>query len=234
MSHPPANSTDKHPKQDFQVERIAFFSDAVFAIALTLLIIEFRPPHASKETTNTQLWHELLKMKFQLASLLLSFVLIVSYWMRHHTLFKYVHNYNKEIIVSNMSVLFPIIFFPFTTAFLYESVGEGVKNIEIPFRLFMLNNVLAGITTYYFYKMITRKYKEISYPMEKKVAQEFEVRLLIMSLSFLLVFSLSFISFEAAMIGLAPMAILNFYHRILKKDKNKKTNVEQEHSAAHN
>ena len=73
MSHPPSNSPDKHPKQDFQVERIAFFSDAVFAIALTLLIIELRPPHAGKETTNTQLWHELLEMKFQLASLLLKF-----------------------------------------------------------------------------------------------------------------------------------------------------------------
>jgi hypothetical protein len=70
--------------------------------------------------------------------------------------------------------------------------------------------------------------------MEKKIEHEFEIRLLIMSISFLLVFSLSFISFEAAMVGLAPMAIMNLYHRFLKKDKNKKTNVEQEHTAAHN
>ena len=219
MSHPPSNSPDKHPKQDFQVERIAFFSDAVFAIALTLLIIEFRPPHAGKETTNEQLWHELLAMKFQLASLLLSFVLIVSYWIRHHTLFKYVHNYNKEIIVANMSILFPIIFFPFTTAFLYESVGEGLKNIEIPFRLFLLNNVLTGITTYYFYRMITKKYKALSFPMEKNIAHEFEVRLVVISLTSLLVFALSFISLEATMIGLIPLAIMNLYYRFIKKTK---------------
>lgn len=219
MSHSPSNSPDKHPKQDFQVERIAFFSDAVFAIALTLLIIEFRPPHAGKETTNEQLWHELLAMKFQLASLLLSFVLIISYWIRHHTLFKYVHNYNKEIIVANMSILFPIIFFPFTTAFLYESVGEGLKNIAIPFRLFLLNNVLTGITTYYFYRMITKKYKALSFPMEKNTAHEFEVRLVVISITFLLVFALSFVSLEAAMIGLVPVAIMNLYYRFIKKIK---------------
>ena len=218
MSHSTGNFPDKHPKQDFQVERIAFFSDAVFAIALTLLIIEFTPPHVGKETTNEELWHELVKMKFQFASLLLSFVLIISYWMRHHTLFKYVHNYNKQIIVANMSVLLPIVFFPFTTAFLYESVGEGLKNIEIPFRLFLLNNVLAGVTTYYFYRMVTYKYKELSFPIEKKAAHEFEVMLVIMSITFLLVFGLSFISLTAAFLGLIPLAIFNLYNRFIKKN----------------
>ena len=212
-------SSDKHPKQDFQVERIAFFSDAVFAIALTLLIIEFKPPHVGKETTNTELWNELVEMKYQLASLLLSFVLIISYWIRHHTLFKYVHNYNKRIIIANMTVLFPIIFFPFTTAFLYESVGEGLKNFVIPFRLFVLNNVLAGVTTFYFYKMITVKYKSISFPFEKEASHEFEVKMVIMSLTFLLVFGLSFVSLEFAMLGLIPLAIMNMYNRFFKKNK---------------
>ena len=219
MSHSPDNFSEKHPKQDFQVERIAFFSDAVFAIGLTLLIIEFRPPHVEKETTNEILWHELVKMKFQFASLILSFVLIISYWMRHHTLFKYVHNYNKEIIIANMSVLLPIIFFPFTTAFLYESVGEGLENFEIPFRLFLLNNVLAGITTYYFYRMIVYKYKELSFPMEKNTAHEFEVKLVIMSVTFLLVFGLSFVSLKVAFFGLIPLAVYNLYNKFSKKNK---------------
>ena len=219
MSHQTPDSPDKHPKQDFQVERIAFFSDAVFAIALTLLIIEFSPPHAGKETTNEQLWHEVRMMKYQFAALLLSFVLIISYWIRHHTLFKYVHNYNKQIIIANMSVLFPIIFFPFTTAFLYESVGAELKTVVIPFRLFLLNNVLAGITTYYFYWMVTKKYKELSFPMEKTISHEFEVKLVVMSVTFLLVFALSFISLEIAMIGLAPLVIMNFYNKFIKKRK---------------
>lgn len=219
MSHQTPDSPDKHPKQDFQVERIAFFSDAVFAIALTLLIIEFRPPHVGKETTYEELWHELVMMKYQFAALLLSFVLIISYWMRHHTLFKYVHNYNKEIIIANMSVLFPIIFFPFTTAFLYESVGAGITNIVIPFRLFLLTNVVAGITTYYFYWSVTKKHKALSFPMEKSVAHHFEVMLVVMSVTFLLVFALSFISLEVAMIGLVPLAIMNFHNRFIKKHK---------------
>ena len=90
--------TDKHPKQDFQVERIAFFSDAVFAIAITLLIIEFKVPHVTKQTTAAELWHEVLEMKYRLGAVLFSFVLIINYWVRHHTLFKHIHNYNREII----------------------------------------------------------------------------------------------------------------------------------------
>ena len=67
--------------------------------------------------------------------------------------------------------------------------------------------------------------------MEKKIAHEFEVRLLVISVTFLLVFALSFISLEAAMIGLVPLALMNFYHRFIKKNKK---NVEQEYSTTHN
>ncbi len=113
---------EKHPKQEFQVERLAFFSDAVFAIAITLLIIEFRVPHITKESTFDSVWEQIVELRYNFIALLLSFTLIASYWIRHHFLFKHIHNYNKPVVIANMFVLLPIIFFPFTTAFFAESI----------------------------------------------------------------------------------------------------------------
>lgn len=74
MAHTQEHDAGKHPKQDFQVERLAFFSDAVFAIAITLLIIEFKVPHISKTSTYDEVLHELLELRVNFISLLLSYV----------------------------------------------------------------------------------------------------------------------------------------------------------------
>jgi uncharacterized membrane protein len=213
-------ASDKHPKQDFQVERIAFFSDAVFAIALTLLVIEFRSPEVTKETTESGLWHEVMEMKFKLASVLLSFFLIINYWMRHHTLFKHIHNYNRKIISANMFTLLPVIFFPFTTSFLYESLGINNEAAAIPYRLFLLNNVLAGVSMFYFYWMVMKKYKLMSYPMEAEDRREFEGKLVVMTMSFLLVLLISFFSTEYSIWGILPIGIYNLGYRFFAKKKS--------------
>lgn len=211
--------TGKHPKQDFQVERIAFFSDAVFAIAITLLVIEFRAPHVTKETTEQELWKEVVAMKYKLISVILSFSLVVNYWIRHHTLFKHIHNYNKRIIVANMFTLVPIIFFPFTTSFLYESLGVNNAAAAVPYRLFLINNILAGVMMYYFYWLLMKKYKELSYPMEKEDSREFESKLIVMTLSFTLVVIISFFSTEKSIWGLLPFGLYNFWNRVSTKKK---------------
>jgi len=211
---------DKHPKQDFQVERIAFFSDAVFAIAITLLIIEFKAPHITKETTETDLWHEVLEMKYKLVSVLLSFSLIVNYWIRHHTLFKHIHNYNKKIIMANMFTLIPIIFFPFTTSFLYECLGINNEAAAVPYRLFLVNNVLAGITMFYFYWVTMKQYKQMSFPMNAEDSKEFEGKLIVMTFSFSLVLLIAFWSTEYSLWGLLPFGVYNLQNKYFKKKKN--------------
>jgi uncharacterized membrane protein len=222
---------EAHPKQDFQVERIAFFSDAVFAIAITLLIIEFRAPIIGKDTTHAELWHELKEMKLKLLALLFSFLLIITYWVRHHTLFKHIHNYNKKIIMANMFSLLPIIFFPFTTSFLYESIPSDNELIVVPYRIFFLNHVLAGVTMYYFYWMVMKRYKEVSYPMSKEDAGEFESKLFVMTISFTLIFIISFLSFKYSVLGVLPIAFNRLYIKFFKKDKKNIIHAEQKSSA---
>ena len=215
---------EPHPKQDFQVERIAFFSDAVFAIAITLLIIEFHPPHMGRDTTYAEVWHEVREMKLKFAALVLSFVLIVGYWMRHHLLFKHIHNYNRHIIIANMALLLPIIFFPFTTSFLYESVGANEQAMLVPYRLFMINNVLAGAFTWWFYWLVMKKYKHLSYPMKKEEEKDFAGKIIVGTICFLLVIIISFYSFELSPWGIIPFAIYQLYRKSIKK--NKKTTAE--------
>ena len=174
----PISDEEKHPKQDFQVERLAFFSDAVFAIAITLLVIDFKVPDITANSTYQEVLQQLFDLKFHFLAILFSFFLIATYWYHHHFLFKYIHNYNSKIIVANMFVLLPIIFFTFTTTFWAESLvslGDNITtNIDIyvlGFSLFFLNNFFAALATYILYWLATVKYKELSFeiPMQQKI-----------------------------------------------------------------
>lgn len=213
------HTEERHPKQDFQVERIAFFSDAVYAIAVTLLVIEFRPPHIEKGETAAEVWHKVLELKYLFGAVIFSFFLIINYWMRHHTLFKHIHNYNKKVVIANMITLLPIVFFPFSNAFFYEGYHISNEAMVIPFRLTLFNNVLAGVSMYYFYWLVIKKHKEYSYPMPEEERREFEQKLIIMAISFTLVLLISFISFEGSVWGMLPAGLYGFYKKYIIKKK---------------
>ncbi len=178
--------TARHPKQDFQVERLAFFSDAVFAIAITLLIIEFKVPHVSETSTVDGIMHELLELKYNFAALLVSFYLIAMYWMRHHFLFRHIHNYNQRIVVANLVVLLPIIFFPFTTAFFAESFANNAVG-KIAVRLFMINHIVAGLSIYALYWLAMVHHKECSFAMSAVDRLKFHDRTLFPTILFTLI-----------------------------------------------
>jgi uncharacterized membrane protein len=218
MSH--LFNTEKHPKYDFQVERLAFFSDAVFAIAITLLVIEFKVPHITSETTYAEAWHELSSMKFHLMGTALSFLLIAVSWVRHHILFKYIHNYNKEILRASLFLLLPIILFPFTTAFYTESThSDGVLMLGI--QLFLVNNLIVGLATYHLYWLVTKKYPEMAYQMDADDTRVFRYRLVWITIAMLIMLLLSFISLYVVPIGLLPIIGASVYNKFQKR-KNAK------------
>jgi len=224
MNNKKLNNIEKHPKQDFQVERLAFFSDAVFAIAITLLVIEFKSPNITQNSTVDEVLRQLFDLKYHFIALLFSFGFIAIYWTQHHRLFKYIRNYNTQIIVANMFALLPIIFFPFTTTFLAESLAttfgtNDVINNEVVvlgFKLFLINNFFATLASYIFYWIAIIKYKEMSFEMPPQEKNKYTIDSIFGIVFFVLVFVVLVISRNIFILDLVMISLL-LVRMILRK-----------------
>ena len=103
----------------FQLERIGLFSDAVFAIAITLLIIELKIPENESETAATFL-QSFLNITHSCFGFLFSFIFIGMYWVMHHKIFFHVKDFTDKLIWLNIMMLLSIVIMPFSTAVAFE------------------------------------------------------------------------------------------------------------------
>ena len=99
-----------------ELDRLIFFSDAVFAIVMTLLILDIRVPDVAPR--------EVPGLVFDLWPKILSYALRVHviglYWIGHHQSFRYVRSYDRTLLWLNLVFLLSISFIPFPTALLGE------------------------------------------------------------------------------------------------------------------
>jgi uncharacterized membrane protein len=123
-----------------QLERIVFFSDAVFAIAITLLIIEVKVPHLEHTATDREFVLALVKLIPNFVGYFFSFLVIGAYWMGHHKIYGHIADWNYGLIWRNTFFLMAIAFMPFTTAFFSEYVTRVV-----PIVLYATTFTLAGV-----------------------------------------------------------------------------------------
>lgn len=110
-----------HKNSELQFERIVFFSDAVFAIAITLLIIEIKVPHLEHSATDREFWLALAKLIPNFFGYFFSFFVIGAYWIGHHRIYGHIVRWDYGLIWRNVLFLMAIAFMPFSTAFFSES-----------------------------------------------------------------------------------------------------------------
>ncbi len=209
----------KHPKHDFLIERIAFFSDAVFAIAITLMAIEIHPPHVSKGDTEAVVWEKFKEILPQFLGLLVSFWLIGSAWLRHHQLFKYVDNFDLGFMAINLWMLFTIILFPFSTSFLFNSIFHGaVTKLQVYFYLGV--PLASNFILYRMYKTVNKKHLKGAADMNFRKAvfgQGAMVISFMLAIIWVIIMPLQWHPFGYSFLGLGPL--LGFIYN--KKFKNK-------------
>jgi len=114
---------------DHPLERLVFFSDAVFAIAITLLVIEIHPPHLPHRVPDSAHWQALAQLIPSFVGYFISFAVIGLFWMGHHRAFALARRYDPRILKWNMGLLALIAFMPFVTAYFSANLGERVPTV---------------------------------------------------------------------------------------------------------
>lgn len=103
-------------------ERLEVFCDGVFAIALTLLIIDIRLPETGAATSSSALWSALSHLSPAVFALLLSFAVILITWINHHNTLQLVTRNSVAFMYANGLLLLGVVFIPFTTSLLGDFV----------------------------------------------------------------------------------------------------------------
>ena len=97
------------------VGRIMSFSDAIFAVAITLLILNINIPVISKDQVSKELGPALRQLLPHFRSFLISFLVIGVYWIAHHAVFKYIRRSDRTFLWANLFFMMSIVLMPFST-----------------------------------------------------------------------------------------------------------------------
>lgn len=126
-------------KERLGLERLIFFSDAVFAIAITLLALEVRLPAGDAALGNTELSASLFGMWQKILGYVISFLVIGSFWSAHHRKFGLIRRFDGNLLLLNLLILMVVAFIPFPSSVISES---GTLTATIFYALTM---TLAGL-----------------------------------------------------------------------------------------
>ena len=102
--------------------RLEAFCDGVFAIALTLLIIDIKIPSTAEITNTADFWLALKHIAPSVLAFVLSFVIILITWVNHHAAFKLAHKSSPSFIYANGLLLLTVVFLPFPTSLMGEYI----------------------------------------------------------------------------------------------------------------
>ena len=150
MSDDPAHPPHPQPRLE-GTGRLEAFSDGVFAIVVTLLIIEVHLP-ALVGSGNDAMWRALAEIAPKLLSFTVSFATIAIYWVNHHHFFSRVDHSDWKLLWANNLLLFFLTVVPFTTAVVGDHPTEPVAVFIYGLNLGLAATAFSLMGWYVFFK----------------------------------------------------------------------------------
>lgn len=168
--------------------RTLTFTDGLFAIAMTLLVVDLAVPTLNDAASVSELADKLNDDSAKFISFFISFAVIGRYWLAHHTYFSALARMDRKLIALNLVYLAFIAFLPFPTALL----GEYFEN-PLSIAIYAVNvAIVSGM------EVVLFSYAQNHDLLERKVPPDIYRYGVVMSLSpvffFLLSIPVAFIS----------------------------------------
>jgi len=134
--------------------RVEMFSDGVFAIAITLLILEIKVPPLSSVHSANDLVNALVHLWPSYFAFFYSFGGILVQWIMHHNMFNHLEKTSRPFLYTNAFLLFTIVFFPFPTALLAEYINTAYAMPAIVF--YGIASVVNSLAWFLFIRSIKK------------------------------------------------------------------------------
>ncbi|MBV9688797.1 MAG: DUF1211 domain-containing protein [Ktedonobacteraceae bacterium] len=179
--------------------RIEAFSDGVFAVAITLLVLGIHlPTFTVTPKTHAEIAQQLLLGLEQqwpaYASYVFSSIIVGIYWVAHHNTFHYIIRSDRNLLWLNILLLICIVFIPFPTTLLGQYPEQQVSVIVYAGTL-----VITGIVLQLLWWYATSNYRLVDRNIDAELVQRATRRNLMAPLIYLLAIALSFLSVQASL-----------------------------------
>src|SRR6187549_1393686 len=97
-----------------KTDRLETLTDGVFAIVMTLLVFDLRPPNPAYVSDEAAMMREIAQLLPSFASYLISFIILGVYWVGHHSQFQYIRRGDQMLLWLNIVFLMCVALVPFS------------------------------------------------------------------------------------------------------------------------
>ena len=170
-----------------KTSRLEAFSDGVFAVAITLLVLEINIP------AGENLWHQLKEEWPSFASFFISFWVIGIIWVNHHGLLDHLKRTDRGVLYLNLLVLMTVVFIPFSTALMAEHLKSGADE-KVAAIVYASAFLALGIAFNLFWTYIVKHRRKLGVEIPDEEVRRMSVGFMIGSPLYVIAVIMAFIS----------------------------------------
>jgi uncharacterized membrane protein len=169
--------------------RLEALVDGVFAVVMTLLVLDITVPSPTQPHAVAHLLPNLLALKPTVLSYALSFVIAGIYWVGHHNQFAYIRRTDRPLLWINILFLMCVAFIPFSAALLAAYPGQRIAVI-----IYGANLIVVGLVLYLHWWYATRNHRLVDADLDPHVVRLATTRILMAPVIYVVAIGLSFVN----------------------------------------